>query len=128
MTRAAPRLEPRLQASHHTSGKAFYPLRLINRPTYTADHQWNRVSNLELSDHEAKTLPLGHVYKGARVQREVIFADEHVVTYVKRDIHEKAVPLYLAYITPKTFANANLRWEFVYEREKLEIQCSSFTI
>ncbi|GBM19446.1 hypothetical protein AVEN_259353-1 [Araneus ventricosus] len=31
-----------------------------NRPTYTADLQWNRVSNLEFSDPEAETLPLGH--------------------------------------------------------------------
>ncbi|GBL92162.1 hypothetical protein AVEN_91508-1 [Araneus ventricosus] len=31
-----------------------------NRYTYTADLQWNRVSNLEPLGTEAETLPLGH--------------------------------------------------------------------
>ncbi|GBN20446.1 hypothetical protein AVEN_188504-1 [Araneus ventricosus] len=31
-----------------------------NRPTYTADLQWNRVTNLKPSGPETKTLPLGH--------------------------------------------------------------------
>ncbi|GBN80518.1 hypothetical protein AVEN_129946-1 [Araneus ventricosus] len=31
-----------------------------NRPTYTADPHWNRVSNLESSGPETMILPLGH--------------------------------------------------------------------
>ncbi|GBM12592.1 hypothetical protein AVEN_146775-1 [Araneus ventricosus] len=31
-----------------------------NRATYTEDIQWNQVSNLESSGHEAETLLLGH--------------------------------------------------------------------
>ncbi|GBL77476.1 hypothetical protein AVEN_41861-1 [Araneus ventricosus] len=33
---------------------------MLNRATYTADLQWNRVSSLEPSSFEAETLPLGH--------------------------------------------------------------------
>ncbi|GBN00848.1 hypothetical protein AVEN_89216-1 [Araneus ventricosus] len=33
---------------------------MFNKPTYTADLQWNRVSNLEPSGPKAETLPLGH--------------------------------------------------------------------
>ncbi|GBM54550.1 hypothetical protein AVEN_184252-1 [Araneus ventricosus] len=39
-----------------------------NRPSYTADIQWNLVSNLERYGPEAETLPLG--YHGSRASLE----------------------------------------------------------
>ncbi|GBO33501.1 hypothetical protein AVEN_101189-1 [Araneus ventricosus] len=40
----------------------------VQKAPYTADLQWNRVSNLEPSCPKAETLPLGH--RGLLVERE----------------------------------------------------------
>ncbi|GBN62359.1 hypothetical protein AVEN_244227-1 [Araneus ventricosus] len=60
---------------HHTSGRAFDPLRMndlgCNGPPYTTDLLWNRVTNLGPSGLEVETLPLGHrgLYRWLRVAR-----------------------------------------------------------
>ncbi|GBM67801.1 hypothetical protein AVEN_216249-1 [Araneus ventricosus] len=63
MTRTTPQMAPPLQtfAPHRREG--VYPLTydlMCNRPTYTADLQWNRVRNLEHSCTQAETLSIDH--------------------------------------------------------------------
>ncbi|GBO01060.1 hypothetical protein AVEN_98152-1, partial [Araneus ventricosus] len=48
MTRTTPELAPPLQTPN------------VQQAPYTADLQWNRVSDLEPSGPKAETLPLGH--------------------------------------------------------------------
>ncbi|GBM75666.1 hypothetical protein AVEN_45554-1 [Araneus ventricosus] len=63
MTRTTPELAPPSPNFHATptGGRLATTYDLAcNRPPYTADLQWNRVSNLEPSGPKAETLPLGH--------------------------------------------------------------------
>ncbi|GBL62764.1 hypothetical protein AVEN_179717-1 [Araneus ventricosus] len=49
----------------HSSGRTFEPPTYdlaCNRPTYTANLQWNRASNLESSGHEAETFAPGRIF------------------------------------------------------------------
>ncbi|GBM47237.1 hypothetical protein AVEN_136602-1 [Araneus ventricosus] len=58
---------------HQTSGRTFdYPQRLMrNKPTYTADIQRNRVSNLELSGSKAEAFSLYHLSPAPYVKRQI---------------------------------------------------------
>ncbi|GBM12073.1 hypothetical protein AVEN_245474-1 [Araneus ventricosus] len=50
MTRTTPEVAPPLEISRHTSGRIFSPLAYdltCSRPAYSAELQWNRVSNLD---------------------------------------------------------------------------------
>ncbi|GBN77269.1 hypothetical protein AVEN_130965-1 [Araneus ventricosus] len=53
---------PPLQASAPCQREDVWPLRMIcvQQAPYTADLQWNRVSNLRPSGPKVETLPLGH--------------------------------------------------------------------
>ncbi|GBN42187.1 hypothetical protein AVEN_174954-1, partial [Araneus ventricosus] len=63
MTRTTPELAPPSPNFHATptGGRltTTYDFSVQQAP-YTADLQWNRVSNLEPSGPKAETLPLGH--------------------------------------------------------------------
>ncbi|GBM26986.1 hypothetical protein AVEN_47186-1 [Araneus ventricosus] len=80
MTRATPELTGPFPDFRSTpAGGRLPPMYDLtcNRPTYTADVQWNQVSNLELSGPEVETLPIGD-----RVKKDVkvgIEADYHNV-------------------------------------------------
>ncbi|GBM96095.1 hypothetical protein AVEN_212491-1 [Araneus ventricosus] len=67
MTRTTPELAPTSPHQREGVWPSTYGL-TSNRPIYTADLQWNRVSNLEPSGPEAEKLSPGHcahLYKGS---------------------------------------------------------------
>ncbi|GBM58522.1 hypothetical protein AVEN_268600-1 [Araneus ventricosus] len=64
MTRTAPELAPPPQTSTPNQREDVRPTTTdltYNRPTHSADKQWNRVSNLKPSGPELETLPLGQI-------------------------------------------------------------------
>ncbi|GBM05699.1 hypothetical protein AVEN_175547-1 [Araneus ventricosus] len=62
MTRALSELAPLQISALHQRWVVSRPASDLtcNRPTYTENLQWNRVSNSETSDPEAVNLPLGY--------------------------------------------------------------------
>ncbi|GBM36841.1 hypothetical protein AVEN_82831-1 [Araneus ventricosus] len=76
MTRTTPELAPPLQASAPHQREDVWPLRTISvqQAPYTADLQWNRVSNLRPSSPGVETLPLGH--RGLNWYREEQWAQK----------------------------------------------------
>ncbi|GBM04986.1 hypothetical protein AVEN_60193-1 [Araneus ventricosus] len=63
MTRTTPELALPLQATAPHQRQDVWPPTYdlaSNKPTYTVDLRWNRVSSLEPSGFKAQTLPQGH--------------------------------------------------------------------
>ncbi|GBL91248.1 hypothetical protein AVEN_195134-1 [Araneus ventricosus] len=82
MTRTTPGLAPPFsKLPRHTNWKTFghYVSFSVQQAPYTADLQWNRISNLEPFGSKAETLPLGHRGLNLSVKKDPVKASRMVV-------------------------------------------------
>ncbi|GBN72374.1 hypothetical protein AVEN_108531-1 [Araneus ventricosus] len=89
MTRTTSELAPLLQTSEpHQQVDVWLPEYdlICNKPAYTADLQWNRVSNLELSGPKAEILPLERMLCLTNKKRERMLSLE-LLAYLHNMVH-----------------------------------------
>ncbi|GBO30691.1 hypothetical protein AVEN_238763-1 [Araneus ventricosus] len=113
-----------LQAStpRHANGRmcGHYVRFNVQKAPYAADHQWNRVSNVEPSGPKAETLPLGH--RGLSMVAKSC-GSSLVIVYKKTVIN-----LYFSPYVDKFSTLGNKGWLFTVDFGVKSSKCGSLGI